>query len=108
MDNYGDDDNASGGVADTADHNNGAHDENNNFNKYGLLYMHYCCYGYGYVYLHSSCHWFLQDLEMMNLNGMGPNFHKLQVFSNNFEDLIDETPTFGYMLRCIKVSISYM
>lgn len=43
-----------------------------------------------------------EELEMMNLNGMGPNFHKLQVFSNNFEDLIDETPTFGYMLKCIK------
>lgn len=43
-----------------------------------------------------------EDLEMMNLGGIGPNFHKLQVFSNNFEDLIDETPTFGYMLKCIK------
>ena len=41
---------------------------------------------------------------MMNLNGMGPNFHKLQVFSNSFEDLIDETPTFGFILKCIKVS----
>ncbi|XP_060568809.1 uncharacterized protein LOC132727379 [Ruditapes philippinarum] len=43
-----------------------------------------------------------EDLEVMNLGGIGPNFHKLQVFSNNFEDLIDETPTFGYMLKCIK------
>lgn len=43
-----------------------------------------------------------EDLEMMNLSGIGPNFHKLQVFSNSFEDLIDETPTFGYMLKCIK------
>lgn len=43
-----------------------------------------------------------EDLEMMNLGGIGPNFHKLQVFSNNFEDLIEETPTFGYMLKCIK------
>ena len=42
---------------------------------------------------------------MMNLNGMGPNFHKLQVFSNSLEDLIDETPTFGFILKCIKVSI---
>ena len=41
----------------------------------------------------------------MNLNGMGPNFHKLQVFSNSLEDLIDETPTFGFILKCIKVSI---
>ena len=44
-----------------------------------------------------------QELEVMNLNGMGPNFHKLQVFSNSFEDLIDETPTFGFILKCIKV-----
>ncbi|XP_045197456.2 uncharacterized protein LOC123552124 [Mercenaria mercenaria] len=43
-----------------------------------------------------------EELEVMNLGGIGPNFHKLQVFSNNFEDLIDETPTFGYMLKCIK------
>ncbi|KAL4233869.1 hypothetical protein ACF0H5_008543 [Mactra antiquata] len=43
-----------------------------------------------------------EDLELMNLSGIGPNFHKLQVYSNNFEDLIDETPTFGYMLKCIK------
>ena len=27
----------------------------------------------------------------MNLNGMGPNFHKLQVISNSFEDLIATT-----------------
>ncbi|XP_052240710.1 uncharacterized protein LOC127851149 isoform X2 [Dreissena polymorpha] len=43
-----------------------------------------------------------EDLEMMNLSGIGPNFHKLQVYSNSFEDLIDETQTFGYMLKCIK------
>lgn len=43
-----------------------------------------------------------EDLEMMNLSGMGPNFHKLQVFSNSLEDLIDETPTFGFILKCIK------
>ncbi|XP_052808013.1 uncharacterized protein LOC128236918 [Mya arenaria] len=43
-----------------------------------------------------------EDLEMMNLGGVGPNFHKLQVYSNSFEDLIEETSTFGYMLKCIK------
>ena len=43
---------------------------------------------------------------MLNLNGIGPNFHKLQVFSNSFEDLIDETPTFGFILKCIKVSVA--
>ena len=35
---------------------------------------------------------------MMNLNGMGPNFHKLQVFSSSLEDLIDETPAFGFII----------
>lgn len=43
-----------------------------------------------------------EELELMNLGGIGPNFHKLQVFSNNFEDMIEETPTFGFMLKCIK------
>ena len=40
---------------------------------------------------------------MLNLNGMGINFHKLQVYSNTLEDIIQESPTFSYILRCIKV-----
>jgi len=43
-----------------------------------------------------------QDLEDLNLNGIGPNFHRLQVFSNVLEDVVDESPTFNYILRCIK------
>lgn len=43
-----------------------------------------------------------QDLEDLNLNGIGPNFHRLQVFSNVLEDVIDESPTFNYVLGCIK------
>ncbi|XP_046378617.2 uncharacterized protein C6orf118-like [Haliotis rufescens] len=43
-----------------------------------------------------------QELDAFNLNGMGPNFHKLQVYSDTFEDLIQESPTFAYILRCIK------
>ncbi|XP_005090080.1 uncharacterized protein C6orf118 isoform X2 [Aplysia californica] len=43
-----------------------------------------------------------QDLEDLNLNGIGPNFHRLQVFSNVLEDVIDESPTFNYILRCVK------
>ncbi|KAK7494761.1 hypothetical protein BaRGS_00013888 [Batillaria attramentaria] len=44
----------------------------------------------------------LQELMALNLNGMGPNFHKLQVYSSTLEDLIQESPTFSYILRCIK------
>ncbi|KAL8584423.1 hypothetical protein ACOMHN_032043 [Nucella lapillus] len=43
-----------------------------------------------------------KELEMLNLNGMGINFHKLQVHSNTLDDLIHESPTFSYILRCIK------
>lgn len=43
-----------------------------------------------------------EELQMLNLNCTGPNFHKLQVFSNSFEDLIEETSTFGYILKHIK------
>ena len=39
----------------------------------------------------SACLSAFQELEVMNLNGMGPNFHKLKVFSNSFEDLIATT-----------------
>jgi len=43
-----------------------------------------------------------QDLSDLNLNGIGPNFHRLQVFSNVLEDVVDESPTFNFILRCIK------
>lgn len=43
-----------------------------------------------------------QELEMLNLNGVGINFHKLQVHSNTLEDIIQESPTFSYILRSIK------
>ena len=61
-----------------------------------------CCNRNVYI---SMLLYVFQELEVMNLNGMGPNFHKLQVFSNSFEDLIDETPTFGFILKCIKVKL---
>ena len=54
------------------------------------------------LFLHSAL-LKLQELEMLNLNGMGINFHKLQVYSNTLEDVIQESPTFSYILRCIKV-----
>ena len=54
------------------------------------------------IFLHSAL-LKLQELEMLNLNGMGINFHKLQVYSNTLEDVIQESPTFSYILRCIKV-----
>lgn len=44
-----------------------------------------------------------EELEMLNLNGSGINFHKLQVHSNTLEDVIQESPTFSYILRSIKV-----
>lgn len=40
---------------------------------------------------------------MLNLNGIGPNFHRLQVFSNTFEELLEETTTFEIILKTIKV-----
>lgn len=43
-----------------------------------------------------------QELRALNLNGIGPNFHKLQVYSSTLEDMIQESPTFNYILRCIK------
>ncbi|KAL3881281.1 hypothetical protein ACJMK2_027736 [Sinanodonta woodiana] len=43
-----------------------------------------------------------EELNSMQFTGVGPNFHKLQIYSNSFEDLIDDTPTFGYILKCIK------
>lgn len=43
-----------------------------------------------------------QRLDSMQLFDVGPNFHKLQIYSDVMEDLIEETPTFTYILRCIK------
>ena len=51
---------------------------------------------------------FLQELESLNFFETGPNFHKLQVYSNTFEDLIEETTTFSYLLRCVKVELSIL
>lgn len=45
----------------------------------------------------------LQRLDSTQLFDVGPNFHKLQIYSDVMEDLIEETPTFTYILRCIKV-----
>ncbi|GFR57690.1 hypothetical protein ElyMa_001751800 [Elysia marginata] len=42
------------------------------------------------------------ELSDLNLNGIGPNFHRLQVFSNVLDDVVEESPTFNYILRCIK------
>ncbi|KAK3773342.1 hypothetical protein RRG08_023224 [Elysia crispata] len=42
------------------------------------------------------------ELSDLNLNGIGPNFHRLQVFSNILDDVVEESPTFNYILRCIK------
>lgn len=47
----------------------------------------------------------VSDLESMNFLDTGPNFHKLQIYSNVFEDMIDESPTFTFILRSIKASI---
>ncbi|XP_060072093.1 uncharacterized protein LOC132551964 [Ylistrum balloti] len=43
-----------------------------------------------------------QELDSMNFFDMGPNFHKLQIYSNTFEDLIEDSPTFVYILRAVK------
>ncbi|GFO03636.1 hypothetical protein PoB_003014100 [Plakobranchus ocellatus] len=43
-----------------------------------------------------------RELSDLNLNGIGPNFHRLQVFSNVLDDVVEESPTFNYILRCIK------
>lgn len=47
---------------------------------------------------------FSQELDALNFIGdYRPNFHKLQVYSNVLEDLIEESPTFSYILKSIKV-----
>ena len=34
---------------------------------------------------------------------LGPNFHRLQIYSNIWDELIEVTPTFGEILATIKV-----
>ncbi|XP_062582190.1 uncharacterized protein LOC134243957 [Saccostrea cucullata] len=44
-----------------------------------------------------------EELETLDfIDDHRPNFHKLQVYSNVLEDLIEESPTFSYILREIK------
>lgn len=43
-----------------------------------------------------------QNLDQLQYHGYGPNFHRLQIYSNIFEDMIHESPTFGYILRTVK------
>lgn len=44
-----------------------------------------------------------QDMELLvGHHGLGPDYPRIQVHSNVFEELIQESPTFGYMLRTIK------
>lgn len=45
-----------------------------------------------------------EELDALNFIGDDrPNFHKLQVYSNVLEDLIEESPTFTYILKSIKM-----
>lgn len=43
-----------------------------------------------------------QELDNLNILDSGPNFHKLQVYSNIYEDLMAESVTFAYVLRSVK------
>ena len=43
----------------------------------------------------------------MKYQGYGPNFHRLQVYSDTFEDLIEDSPTFKYILGTVKVIIGH-
>ena len=43
-----------------------------------------------------------QDLDSLQYQSYGPNFHRLQVYSDTFEDLIDDSPIFKYVLGTIK------
>lgn len=53
---------------------------------------------------HKNFYLYFQELDNLNIFDTGPNFHKLQVYSNIYEDLLLESATFAYVLRCIKVS----
>ncbi|CAH1799977.1 unnamed protein product [Owenia fusiformis] len=43
-----------------------------------------------------------EDLDTLEYDGYGPNFHRLQVYSNVYEDLIADSPTLSYILKTIK------
>ncbi|ELU18221.1 hypothetical protein CAPTEDRAFT_221744 [Capitella teleta] len=43
-----------------------------------------------------------QDLDNLPYDGYGPNFHRLQLYSNTFDALIADSITFGYILKTIK------
>ncbi|XP_064602760.1 uncharacterized protein C6orf118-like [Liolophura sinensis] len=43
-----------------------------------------------------------QELSRLQFDGVGPNFHKLQVFSNALEALAESSQTFKYILKSIK------
>ncbi|XP_077977307.1 uncharacterized protein C6orf118-like [Glandiceps talaboti] len=43
----------------------------------------------------------LMTLDEVHRTG-GPNFHRLQLYSNIFDDLIEDTPIFGHILRKVK------
>lgn len=45
----------------------------------------------------------LMKLDVTKRKG-GPNFHKLQIYSNIWQDLNEDTPTFGKILSEIKVN----
>jgi hypothetical protein len=42
-------------------------------------------------------------LEKLNFNGSGANFHRLQVYSNNFDEIIVDKNIFGDVLSDVKV-----
>ncbi|XP_074660380.1 uncharacterized protein C6orf118-like [Tubulanus polymorphus] len=42
------------------------------------------------------------DLDNLSQHGYGPNFHRLQIYSNVFDDLIQDCSSFGYIFRTIK------
>lgn len=47
----------------------------------------------------------IQELDILEHTGLsGPSFHSLQVYSNSLDHLIKDSPTFGYILKTIKVS----
>ena len=51
----------------------------------------------------SKSNFYFQELQFLNYEGYGPNFHRLQAYSKAFDSLITESTTFGYLLKTIKV-----
>ncbi|XP_064629633.1 uncharacterized protein LOC135488766 [Lineus longissimus] len=43
-----------------------------------------------------------EELRCLDCNNFGPNFHRLQIYSDVFDDLNSDSPAFGYILRKIK------